>query len=48
MKAWQLNTQDSTLASKNIYVDITFKGNAMDFPGWCLKAFRTDCTQVLQ
>ena len=25
----------SIIAWENIYVDITFKGNAMDFPGWC-------------
>ena len=25
----------SIIAWENIYVDINFKGNAMDFPGWC-------------
>ena len=25
----------SIIAWENIYVDITFKGSAIDFPGWC-------------
>ena len=39
----------SIIAWENIYVDITFKGNAMDFPGWCKKRFELIVhMQVLQ